>query len=95
MEDDKITKSEQKRVDACQNVIKWASEDKKHRGCIVIATDKQSSTFAMIGESKNIIVALISAIQSTPNLRNILSAALMFDTAIGGSKSDTDKDKDK
>ena len=95
MEDNKITKNEQKRVDACQNVVKWTSEDKKHRGCIVLATDEKSSTCAVIGESKNIIAALVSAIQSTPNLRNILSAALMFDMAIGGSKSDTNKDKDK
>lgn len=90
-----LTKSEQKRVDACENVVKWASEDKKHRGCIVLATDGKSSTCAVIGESKNLIVALMSAIQSTPNLRNILSAALMFDMAVGGSKSDADKDKDK
>lgn len=90
-----LTKGEQKRVDACENVTKWASEDKKHRGCLVIATDEKSSTCAVIGESKNLIVALMSAIQSTPNLRNILSAALMFEMAIGGSKSDTNKDKDK
>lgn len=95
MEDDKITKSEQKRVDACQNVVKWTSEDKKHRGCIVLATDEKSSTCVVIGGSQNLITALVSAIQSTPNLRNILSVALMLDMAIGGSKSDTDKDKDK
>ena len=91
--EDKLTKGEQKRVDACENVVKWASEDKKHRGCIVIATDEKSSTCAVIGESQSLITALASAVQSTPNLRNILSAVLMLDMFINKSKSDTDGDK--
>lgn len=94
MKDDKtMTKGEQKRIDACENVVKWASEDKKHRGCIVLATDKESSTCAVIGESQSLITALASAVQSTPNLRNILSAVLMLDMFINKSKSDTDRDK--
>lgn len=52
MKDNKtMTKGEQKRIDACENVVKWASEDKEHRGCIVIATDEKSSTCAVIGEN--------------------------------------------
>lgn len=94
MKDDKtMTKGEQKRIDACENVVKWASEDKKHRGCIVLATDEKSSTCAVIGESQSLITALASAVQSTPNLRNILSAVLMLDMFINKSKSDTDRDK--
>lgn len=93
MEERTLTKGEQKRVDACENVIKWASEDKKHRGCLVIATDEKSSTCAVIGESQSLITALASAIQSTPNLRNILSVVLMLDMFINKSKSDTDGDK--
>lgn len=88
-----LTKGEQKRVDACENVTKWASEDKKHRGCLVIATDGKSSTCAVIGESQSLITALASAVQSTPNLRNILSAVLMLDMFINKSKSGTDEDK--
>ena len=88
-----LTKGEQKRVDACQKVVEWASENKKHRGCIVIATDEKSSTCAVIGESQGLISALLSAIKSTPNFRNILSTVLMLDMVTGGSKSDTDKDK--
>lgn len=90
--EDKLTKGEQKRVDACENVVKWASENKKHRGCIVIATDEKSSTCAVIGESQGLISALLSAIKSTPNFRNILSTVLMLDM-VTGSKSDTDEDK--
>ena len=87
MKDDKtMTKGEQKRVDACENVVKWASENKKHRGCIVIATDEKSSTCAVIGESQSLITALASAVQSTPNLRNILSAVLMLDMFINKDK---------
>jgi hypothetical protein len=93
MEERTLTKGEQKRVDACQKVVEWASENKKHRGCIVIATDEKSSTCAVIGESQGLISALLSAIKSTPNFRNILSTVLMLDMVTGGSKSDTDKDK--
>lgn len=93
MEERTLTKGEQKRVDACENVTKWASEDKKHRGCLVIATDGKSSTCAVIGESQSLITALASAVQSTPNLRNILSAVLMLDMFINKSKSGTDEDK--
>lgn len=94
MKDDRtMTKDEQKRVDACENVVKWASEDKEHRGCIVLATDEESSTCAVIGQNQSLIIALMSAIKETPNLRNILATTLMLDMAVGGSKSDTNKDK--
>lgn len=87
MKDNKtITKEEQERIDACENVVKWASENKKDRGCIVLATDEKSSTCAVIGESQSLITALASAVQSTPNLRNILSAVLMLDMFINKDK---------
>ena len=88
-----LTKGEQKRVDACQKVVEWASENKKHRGCIVIATDEESSTCAVIGENQTLITALVSAIKNTPSLRGVLAATMMLDMVTGGSKSDTDKDK--
>ena len=94
MKDDRTpTKGEQKRIDACEKVVKWAFEDKEHRGCIVLATDNESSTCAVIGQNQNLITALVSAIKTTPNLRNLLAATLMLDMATGDSKSDTDKDK--
>lgn len=94
MKDDRtMTKDEQKRVDACENVVKWASEDKEHRGCIVLATDEKSSTCAVVGQNQNLITALVSAIKKTPNLRNLLATTLMLDMATGGPKSDTDEDK--
>lgn len=93
MEEKALTKGEQKRVDACQKVVDWVHENQKHRGCIVIARDEKSSTCAVIGESEGLITALASAVQSTPNLRNILSAVLMLDMFINKSKSDTDEDK--
>ena len=94
MKDDKtMTKSEQKRIDACQKVVEWASEDKEHRGCIVIATDEKSSTCAVIGQNQNLITAFVSALKNTPSLRGVLAATLMLDIATGGSNSDTDKDK--
>ena len=94
MKDDKtMTKGEQKRTDACENVINWASEDKEHRGCIVLATDEKSSTCAVIGENQNLITAFVSALKNTPSLRGVLAATLMLDMVTGGSKSDTDKDK--
>lgn len=93
MKDDKtMTKGEQKRTDACENVINWASEDKEHRGCIVLATDEESSTCAVIGKNQTLITALVSAIKNNPSLRSVLAAALMLDMATGGSKSDTDED---
>lgn len=94
MKDDKtMTKDQQKRIDACENVIKWASEDKKHRGCIVLATDEESSTCAVIGENQNLITAFVSALKSTPSLRSVLATTMMLDMVTGDSKSDTDKDK--
>ena len=94
MKDDKtITKGEQKRIDACQKVVEWASEDKEHRGCIVLATDEKSSTCAVIGQNQNLITAFVSALKNTPSLRSVLAATLMLDIATGGSNSDTDKDK--
>ena len=94
MKDDKtMTKGEQKRIDACQKVVEWASEDKEHRGCIVLATDEKSSTCAVIGESQGLISAVLSAIKNTPNFRNILSTVLMLDMVTGSSESDTDGDK--
>ena len=94
MKDDRtMTKGEQRRVDACETVVKWASEDKEHRGCIVLATDEESSTCAVIGQNQSLIIALMSAIKKTPNLRNILATTLMLDMATGSPKSDTDEDK--
>lgn len=83
------SKSEQKRIDACEKVVNWASGDKT-KGCIVLATDEESSTCAVIGQNQNLITALLSAIKSTPNLRGILKTVLMLDMVTG---SDTDKDK--
>lgn len=88
----KPTNDKQRRIDTCENVINWASEDKEHRGCIVLAADEESSTCAVIGNSQNLTIALTSALRSTPNLRSILLAVMMLDTMIGGSKNDTDKD---
>lgn len=88
-----MTKGEQKRIDACENVVKWASVDKKHRGCIVIATDEESSTCAVIGENQTLITAFVSALKNTPSLRSVLVTTLMLDMVTDGSKSDTDKDK--
>ena len=94
MKDDKtMTKSEQKRIDACQKVFEWASEDKEHRGCIVLATDEKSSTCAVIGQNQNLITAFVSALKNTPSLRSVLAATLMLDIVTGGSKSDTDEKK--
>lgn len=94
MEDNrKPTKGEQRRIDACETVVNWASEDIKHRGCIVIATDEKSSTCAVVGQGQNLITALASAIKSTPNLRGILATVMMLDMVSGGLKSDTNKDK--
>lgn len=94
MKDNKtITKGEQKRIYVYENVVKWAFEDKEHRGCIVIATDEKSSTCAVIGQNQTLITAFVSAIKNTPSLRSVLAAALMLDMVTGGSKSDTDKDK--
>lgn len=93
MEERTLTKGEQKRVDACTKVVEWARENKKHRGCIVIATDKKSLTCAVIGESENLIPALLSAIKSTPNFRDILSTMLMLDMVTDSSENDTDGDK--
>lgn len=88
------TKGEQKRVDACENIVKWASEDKEHRGCIILATDEDSSTCAVIGENQNLITAVVAALRRTPALRSMLTTALMLDMVVtGGPKSDTDKDK--
>lgn len=94
MEDNrKPSKGEQRRIDACETVVNWASEDRKHRGCIVLATDEKSSTCAVLGQSQNLITALASTIKNASNLRSILSAALMLDMIADGSKSGTDKDK--
>lgn len=88
------SKSKQKRIDACEKVINWASEDKEHRGCIVLATDEKSSTCAVIGENQNLISAFVSALKRTPALRSMLTTALMLDMVVtDGPKSDTDKDK--
>ena len=89
----KPTNDEQRRIDACGNVVNWASEDKEHRGCIVLAADEEASTCAVIGCGHSLIPALALAIKSTPSLRNILAAAMMLDMMIGGSKNDTEKDK--
>ena len=94
MEDNrKPTKGEQRRIDACETVVNWASEDIKHRGCIVLATNEKSSTCAVVGQGQTLITALASAIKSTPNLRGILATVMMFDMVSGGLKSDTNKDK--
>lgn len=87
------TKGEQKRVDACENIVKWASEDKEHRGCIIIATDEESLSCTVIGEHQNLIAAFVSALKKSPNLRSILTTTLAVDMVTGGPKSDTDEDK--
>jgi hypothetical protein len=88
------TKGEQRRIDACEKVVKWASEDKEHRGCIILATDEESSTCAVLGENQNLISAFVSALKGTPALRSMLTTALMLDMVVtDGPKSDTDKDK--
>ncbi len=87
------TKGEQRRVDACEKVVKWASEDKEHRGCIIIATDEESLSCAVIGEHQNLIAAFVSALKKNPNLRSILTTTLAVDMVTGGPESDTDEDK--
>lgn len=88
------TKGEQRRVDVYEKVVNWASEDKEHRGCIIIATDEDSLTCAVIGENQNLISAFVSVLKRTPALRSMLTTALMLDIVVtGGPKSDTDKDK--
>lgn len=85
------TKGEQKRVDACEKVVNWASEDKEHRGCIIIATDEDSSTCVVIGEHQNLITAFVSALKRTSALRSMLTTALMLDMVVtDGPKSDTE-----
>lgn len=92
--DKTMTKDKQERIDACKKVINWASEDKEHRGCIVLAADEKSSTCAVIGENQNLISAFASALKRTPALRSMLTTALMLYMVVtGGPKSDTDKDK--
>lgn len=91
--EDKLTKGEQKRVEACEKITKWASEDKEHRGCIIIATDEESSTCAVIGENQNLVTAFVSALKRNSSLRSILTTTLAIDIVTGGSKRDTDKDK--
>lgn len=91
--EDKLTKGEQKRVEACEKVTKWASEDKEHRGCIVLATDEKSSTYAVIGQNQTLVTAFASAMKTNPILRNVLTTTLLLDLATGDSNSDTDKDK--
>lgn len=95
MKDDRtMTKDEQKRVDACENIVKGASEDKEPRRCIIFAIDEDSSTCAVIGENQNLISAFVSAFKRTPALRSVLTTALMLDMVVtGGPKSDIDKDK--
>lgn len=95
MEDKRTsTKGEQKRIEVCTKIVEWASEDKERRGCIILATDEESSTCAVIGENQNLISAFVSALKRTPALRSMLTTALMLDMVItDGPKSDTDKDK--
>lgn len=87
------TKGEQKRIDVCHNVVDWASEDREHRGCIIIATDEESLSCAVIGEHQNLIEAFVSALKKNPGLRSILTTTLAIDMVTGGSKSDTEEDK--
>lgn len=91
--EDKLIKDEQKRVETCEKVIKWAHEDKEYRGCIVLATDEKSSTCAVIGQKQTLVTAFASALKTSPSLRSVLTATLLLDLATGGPKSDTDKDK--
>lgn len=85
------SKEEQKRVEACEHVINWASEDRKHRGCIIIATDEKSSTCAVIGQNQNLITSLVSSLRETSGFRNILTTALMIDVASDSLESNTDE----
>lgn len=91
--EDKLTKDEQKRVEACEKVTKWASEDKEHRGCIVLATDEKALTCAVIGQNQTLVTAFASALKTNPSLRNVLITTLLLDLATGSSESDTDGDK--
>lgn len=87
-----LSVDEQKRINACENIVNWASEEKKNRGCIIIATNGNSSTCAVIGSSRNIITALTSALKDTPNLKSIIFTALTLDMITDNPKDDTDKD---
>ena len=91
--EDKLTKGEQKRVEACEKVTKWAYEDKEHRGCIVLTIDEKSSTCAVIGLKQILVTAFASALKTSPSLRNVLTTTLLLDLATGSSESDTDGDK--
>lgn len=91
--EDKLTKDGQKRVEVCEKVTKWASEDKEHRGCIVLAIDEKSSTCAVVGQNQTLVIAFASALKTSPSLRSVLTTTLLIDLATGGPKSDTDKDK--
>ena len=83
---------EQRRINACKNVTNWVYEEKKKRGCIILATDENSSTCAIIGNSKNLITALTSVLKDTPNLKSIIFTALTLDIITDNPKDDTDQD---
>ena len=83
---------EQRRVAACKNIANWVSEEEKKRGCIIIATDEESSTCAIIGNSQNLITALASALKNTTNLKSIIFTALTLDIITNNPEDDTDKD---
>ena len=89
----KPSENEQRRIDASENLVNWALEDPKQKGCIIIATDEESLTSAVIGPSKSLTDALVSAMRNNPNLRRIIASAIMIYELINSSESNTDKDK--
>lgn len=83
---------EQQRIDACKNVTNWVFKEEKKRGCIILATDEESSTCAVIGNSQNLITALTSALKSTPTLKSVIFTALTLDIITNNPEDNTDKD---
>lgn len=78
-ENRKPNNEEQKRINAIQEIIDWTQENFESRGCIVIATDGNTSSCAVIGKTGNLVSAFKSSMDESEALKNVVTMTMLFD----------------
>lgn len=72
----KINSAEQERTDLCLSINAWQKSEKGN-SCFCILSDSDTMSSVIAGNGKDLVTALCMAMDTTPDLENILKTALI------------------
>lgn len=71
----KINSAKQERIDLCHSIEKW-QKSKEDNSCFCILSDSDTMSSVVVGNKRYLVAALCVAMDTTPDLENILKTAL-------------------